>query len=151
MSQVHTWDRGFGYLWKMFHSRGEWLWEPICLNWFLKSLSSWVEHFSENPTTSISSVDVAHYDNGYHGSPLLVERGRPSRAQRRGNSYPDNHRISGAPEELVVWQNLDNFWTNVKVLSIFCQTFVQVLSMSNICQNNLNFTKFCQIIVHNLS
>ena len=57
----------------------------------------------------------------------------------------------GAPEEWGVWQNLDNFWTNVKVLSIFCQTFVQVLSMSNICQNISNFTKFCQIFVQVLS
>ena len=57
----------------------------------------------------------------------------------------------GAPVECQVGQNLDNFLTNVQVLSCFCPMFVQVLSMSNICQKNFNFTKFCQIIVHILS
>ena len=54
----------------------------------------------------------------------------------------------GAPVEWWVRQNLDNFLTNVQVLSSFCPMFVKVLSMSNICQKNFNFTKFCQIIVH---
>ena len=57
----------------------------------------------------------------------------------------------GAPIECVFGQNLDNFLTNVQVLSSFCPMFVKVLSMSNICQKNFNFTKFCQIIVHILS
>ena len=42
----------------------------------------------------------------------------------------------GAPVECLVGQNFDKFWTNVQVLSNICPTFVQVLSMSNICQNN---------------
>ena len=41
--------------------------------------------------------------------------------------------------------------TNVQVLSNICPNFVQVLSMSNICQNNWNFTKFCQKFVKILS
>ena len=57
----------------------------------------------------------------------------------------------GAPVECQVGQNFDKFWTNVQVLSNICPTFVQVLSMSNICQNNWNFTKFCQKIVNILS
>ena len=46
---------------------------------------------------------------------------------------------------------MDKFWTNVQVLSNICPHFVQVLSMSNICQKNSNFTKFCQKIVKSLS
>ena len=42
----------------------------------------------------------------------------------------------GAPVECQVGQNFDKFWTNIQVLSNICPTFVQVLSMSNICQNN---------------
>ena len=57
----------------------------------------------------------------------------------------------GAPVECQVGQNFDKFWTNVQVLSNICPTFVQVLSMSNICQNNWNFTKFCQKFVKILS
>ena len=57
----------------------------------------------------------------------------------------------GAPIECRFGQNLDNFLTNVQVLSRFCPIFVQVLSMSNNCQNNLNFTKFCLIFVNILS
>ena len=57
--------------------------------------------------------------------------------------------VLGAPVGCGVGQNLDNFLTNVQVLSSFCPMFVQVLSMSNICQKNFNFTKFCQIIVQN--
>ena len=51
----------------------------------------------------------------------------------------------------MVGQNFDKFWTNVQVLSNICPNFVQVLSMSNICQNNQNFTKFCQKFVKILS
>ena len=57
----------------------------------------------------------------------------------------------GAPKEWVTLQNLDKYLTFVQVLSKFCPIFVQLLSMSSICQNNLNFTKFCQILVHILS
>ena len=57
----------------------------------------------------------------------------------------------GAPIECRFGQNLDNLLTNVQVLSRFCPIFVQVLSMSNNCQNNLNFTKFCLIFVNILS
>ena len=60
-------------------------------------------------------------------------------------------RYNGAPIECRFGQNLDNFLTNVQVLSRFCPIFVQVLSMSNNCQNNLNFTKFCLIFVNILS
>ena len=69
---------------------------------------------------------------------------------RRRNTFSLNC-LSGAPVEWWVRQNLDNFLTNVHVLSSFCPRFVKVLSMSNICQKNFNFTKFCQIIVHILS
>ena len=57
----------------------------------------------------------------------------------------------GAPEEWLTLQNLDICLTFVQDLSKFCPIFVQLLSMSNICQNNWNFTKFCQIFVHTLS
>ena len=59
--------------------------------------------------------------------------------------------VQGAPVECRVGQNFDKFRTNVQVLSNICPNFVQVLSMSNICQNNQNFTKFCQKFVKILS
>ena len=48
----------------------------------------------------------------------------------------ENKRKIGAPPEWWVRQILDNFWTNVLISSNICLRFVQVLSMSNICENN---------------
>ena len=67
------------------------------------------------------------------------------------NNTIDSVADLGAPVECRVGQNFDKFWTNVQVLSNICPAFVQVLSMSNICQNNWNFTKFCQKFVKILS
>ena len=77
--------------------------------------------------------------------------GRVPRWKMKGAAFPQQDSRLGAPIECVFGQNLDNFLTNVQVLSRFCPSFVQVLSMSNNCQNNLNFTKFCLIFVNILS
>ena len=47
--------------------------------------------------------------------------------------------VLGAPVGCGVGQNLDNFLTNVQVLSSFCPMFVQVLSMSNMDKYWTNF------------
>ena len=39
----------------------EWVFEPNCLNWFLKSLLVWVEYHLEFPATSISGVELVHW------------------------------------------------------------------------------------------
>ena len=57
----------------------------------------------------------------------------------------------GAPVECRVRQKFDKFWTNIQVLSNMCPNFVQVLSLSSICQFLPYFTKFCLKIVKILS
>ena len=61
ITHFHAGDRGCPNFDIWLRLLKEWVFEPNCLNWFLKSLSVWVEYHSEFPTTSISRVEFLHY------------------------------------------------------------------------------------------
>ena len=60
MKEFHNGDRGCENFEMWLRLLKEWLFEPNCLNCFLKSLSVWVEYHPEFPTTSISGVEFLH-------------------------------------------------------------------------------------------
>ena len=60
MSQFHTGEIEVAQILKCKRASSEWVREPNCLNWFLKSFSAWVEYHLEFPATSISCVDLVH-------------------------------------------------------------------------------------------
>jgi len=61
ITHFHTGDRGCANFEMWLRLFKEWVFEPNCLNWFLKSISVWVEYHIEFQATSISGVDMVHY------------------------------------------------------------------------------------------
>ena len=125
----------------------------INIEFHLHKLSFAVLHY-DSPTSRITEKLMKEYPSCLNIHEKVFWQhvdGGESKDLLINTSIPFTINIFGAPVEWWVRQNLDNFLTNVQVLSSFCPMFVQVLSMSNICQKNFNFTKFCQIIVHILS
>ena len=58
MSHVMPGIEVVGFFKKMFHLKSEYFQELILTNWFLKSLSFSVEHFSKIPANSIPGMDL---------------------------------------------------------------------------------------------
>ena len=66
MKEFHNGDRGCKNFEMWFRLLKEWVFEPNCLNWFLKSLLIWVEYHLEFPATSVSGVDLVNLNHSFY-------------------------------------------------------------------------------------
>ena len=69
ITHFHTRDRGCANLEMWLRLWKEWVFDPNCLNWFLKSLSVYVKYHLDFPATSISGVELVHCPRN-HRCPL---------------------------------------------------------------------------------